>query len=90
MRRKFRGFSLTRGIPTDASSAYGPGSRANNRIFPGESSSYNPPSLKGYTQLRYPLDKIPPFTNIEIIPEQVFIIYLSVPMAQFEGRNKNS
>ena len=51
VRRKFSWFSVTRGIPADASSAYWPGPRANNRIFPGESSSYSPTSLKGYRQV---------------------------------------
>ena len=41
-RRKFGGFSLTGGIPADASSAYWTGSRANNRTFPGKISSYGP------------------------------------------------
>ena len=49
-RRKFRGFSLTRGIPADASSANWSGPRANNRIFSGGISSYSPPSLKGCQQ----------------------------------------
>jgi hypothetical protein len=50
VRRKFSGFSLPRGIPADASSAYWPGPRANNKIFPGEISSYSALSLKGYAK----------------------------------------
>ena len=58
VRRKFRGFSLTRGIPADASSAYWPGPRANNRIFSGEISSYSPTSLKGYGKVLFMIDRI--------------------------------
>ena len=47
--RKFRGFSLTRGIPADASSAYCPNPQANNRIFPGERSAHGHLSLKDYS-----------------------------------------
>jgi len=51
-RRRFNGFSLAKGIPADASGAYWSGPRANNRIFPGEISSYSPPPLKGYVRVK--------------------------------------
>ena len=50
--RKSSEFTMTRGIPADASGASWPCPQTNNRIFPWESSAYGHSPLKDYKNLK--------------------------------------